>query len=209
MRIVYVRRLFYTSYDVTWIGYQIWLWTSIETSLGIVCASGPALKIFFRRYFNVSTIGSGLKKTFAGGKYYKENGMYYNDQTGTAMSAPERRNNSQNGSTNSHGDHSQFGTTCEVGGKFSTVDTRPMAEDNDTDVELGTIKVMREIDIGEEDMRTPSELSWSRRGSQDQLKSAQSYGSLSRNHGFDRRWSGEGGEPLESIFKRIGGSMGR
>jgi len=209
MRIVYVLRLFYESYDVTWTGYQIWLWTSIETSLGIVCASGPALKIFFRRYFNISTIGSGLRKTFAGGKYYQENGMYYNAQTGTAMSAPERKGNSQNGSINNHGNHSQFVTTCEVGGKFSAVDARPIPEDHDADVELGTIKVMREIDIGEEEIRTPSELSWSRRGSQDQLKSAQSYGSLSEAQGFDQKWSAEGREPLESIFKRIGGSMGR
>ena len=39
------------TYDITWYAYYGWIWTSLEASLGLICASAPALKLFFTRYF--------------------------------------------------------------------------------------------------------------------------------------------------------------
>ncbi|KAH7071758.1 hypothetical protein FB567DRAFT_455174 [Paraphoma chrysanthemicola] len=39
-------RLFYQSYDVTWLASEVWLWTLLELHLGSMCANAPALRIF-------------------------------------------------------------------------------------------------------------------------------------------------------------------
>lgn len=45
---IYVWKIFNDTYDVTWMSWEGWLWTNIEVCLGIVVASAPALKVFFR-----------------------------------------------------------------------------------------------------------------------------------------------------------------
>jgi hypothetical protein len=62
MRTYYAIYVYYFTYDITWYAYYGWIWTALEAQLGVVCASAPALKIFFRRYFNFSTNRSGLSK---------------------------------------------------------------------------------------------------------------------------------------------------
>lgn len=47
VRMVWVWRVYNQTYDVTWLGWEGWLWTNIEVTLGIVVASAPALKVFF------------------------------------------------------------------------------------------------------------------------------------------------------------------
>ncbi|KAI1923664.1 hypothetical protein LOY89_000469 [Ophidiomyces ophidiicola] len=39
------------TYDVTWIGYKVWLWSSLEGNLLVICASVPTLRPFARKYF--------------------------------------------------------------------------------------------------------------------------------------------------------------
>jgi hypothetical protein len=60
MRTFWAIKVYYFTYDVTWNAYHGWIWTALEAQLGVVCASMPALKVFFKRYFNFSTIRSGL-----------------------------------------------------------------------------------------------------------------------------------------------------
>ncbi|KAB8737498.1 hypothetical protein FH972_026457 [Carpinus fangiana] len=50
LRIVYVKRVFYDTYDVTWQLYDVWLWMIVEVLLGPICASAPALRVLFFRY---------------------------------------------------------------------------------------------------------------------------------------------------------------
>ncbi|PGH27458.1 hypothetical protein AJ80_00937 [Polytolypa hystricis UAMH7299] len=38
------------TYDVTWMGYYIWVWNAIEVNLAVICASVPTLRPFIRRY---------------------------------------------------------------------------------------------------------------------------------------------------------------
>ncbi|KAI9726795.1 MAG: hypothetical protein M1828_000651 [Chrysothrix sp. TS-e1954] len=53
LRIVYIRRIFFDTYDVTWQTQDVWAWTAVETLIGTIVASAPALKVLFRRYFYV------------------------------------------------------------------------------------------------------------------------------------------------------------
>ncbi|TKA81182.1 hypothetical protein B0A55_02624 [Friedmanniomyces simplex] len=40
------------EYDITWVGYNLFLWSSLEVHLALICASAPALRVFFREYMS-------------------------------------------------------------------------------------------------------------------------------------------------------------
>ncbi|ORY16421.1 hypothetical protein BCR34DRAFT_106096 [Clohesyomyces aquaticus] len=54
LRTYYAIYVYYRTYDITWYANVGWVWTAVEADLGVICASAPALKVFFRRYFNLS-----------------------------------------------------------------------------------------------------------------------------------------------------------
>lgn len=60
MRAYYATYVYYYTYDITWYAWYGWIWTALEAELGVICACAPALKGFFKRYFSMSTIRSGL-----------------------------------------------------------------------------------------------------------------------------------------------------
>ncbi|KAI4708374.1 hypothetical protein J4E89_006998 [Alternaria sp. Ai002NY15] len=43
-RAYWVHYTLFETYDATWEGYQIWVWTAIETNVGVICGCIPALK---------------------------------------------------------------------------------------------------------------------------------------------------------------------
>lgn len=43
-RAYWVHYVLFETYDATWYGYEIWLWTAIETNVGVICGCIPALK---------------------------------------------------------------------------------------------------------------------------------------------------------------------
>jgi hypothetical protein len=43
-RAYWVHYTLYETYDATWEGYQIWVWTAVETNVGVICGCIPALK---------------------------------------------------------------------------------------------------------------------------------------------------------------------
>lgn len=47
---------FFDTYDVTWVEYKATLWTIIEAEIAVVCASAPALRVFFGGYFKTNAI---------------------------------------------------------------------------------------------------------------------------------------------------------
>ncbi|KAL5114257.1 hypothetical protein ACEQ8H_007866 [Pleosporales sp. CAS-2024a] len=49
MRTYYATHVYYYTYDITWYAYYGWIWTALEANLGVICASAPALKVFFKR----------------------------------------------------------------------------------------------------------------------------------------------------------------
>jgi hypothetical protein len=48
------------SNDITRAAFNLFVWAQIELQAGIICASAPALRVFFRRYLGGST---GSRKT--------------------------------------------------------------------------------------------------------------------------------------------------
>jgi hypothetical protein len=51
-RTYYIYKVYYASYDVTWWAGPAFLLAGTEASIGITCASMPALKYYFSAYFN-------------------------------------------------------------------------------------------------------------------------------------------------------------
>lgn len=50
LRIVYVKRVFFDTYDATWALYKVWIWTVVEIMLGPIVASAPALRVLLCHY---------------------------------------------------------------------------------------------------------------------------------------------------------------
>jgi hypothetical protein len=48
-RAYWIHYTLFETYDATWEGYNIWIWTAIETNVGVICGCIPALKpLLFR-----------------------------------------------------------------------------------------------------------------------------------------------------------------
>ncbi len=48
IRIYYIHYVLLKTYDVTWYGFQLWLWTPVEVQLGIICGCVPWIKPVFK-----------------------------------------------------------------------------------------------------------------------------------------------------------------
>ncbi|EKG14249.1 hypothetical protein MPH_08577 [Macrophomina phaseolina MS6] len=64
LRIVYIRPLYTSTYHIAWEAGPVWAWTAVEAHMAIICASAPALKLFFRKVLAVS----GFSSHSAGGR---------------------------------------------------------------------------------------------------------------------------------------------
>jgi hypothetical protein len=71
VRTVYIWRTFNDTYDETWVGYTVWLWTAVEVDLAIICACTPALKPLFKRYLG-GTISEKSKVSGSPGAYTRD-----------------------------------------------------------------------------------------------------------------------------------------
>ncbi|KAK4465356.1 hypothetical protein QBC42DRAFT_313614 [Cladorrhinum samala] len=47
------------TYDVTWEGFQLWIWTSVEVHLGVICGCVPWFKSLVKLWKKGSTTGGG------------------------------------------------------------------------------------------------------------------------------------------------------
>jgi len=45
MRNYWVHHVVYQTYDVTWEGFDLWIWTAVEVNLGVICGCVPSLKV--------------------------------------------------------------------------------------------------------------------------------------------------------------------
>jgi hypothetical protein len=58
IRIFYVYQIYYASYDVSWWAGPAFATAGFEASLGVICASIPTLRVFFRKFFGESSTHS-------------------------------------------------------------------------------------------------------------------------------------------------------
>jgi hypothetical protein len=57
------------SYDITWVGYNVFIWADLELQLAIICASAPALRVLFRKYLSdpiSRAVGSASSRSRSG-----------------------------------------------------------------------------------------------------------------------------------------------
>ena len=126
---MYVRETFYRTYDVTWTAQGAFLWTNVEAMVAVICASAPALKVFFRQCLSASSFGDKIRHSF------------------------RRTSDTRNGF--SYGiDAPTLGTSA---GKNWVSSTAKADKVKHRDVELGSIEVIKEFDVVSIDSR--SELS--------------------------------------------------
>jgi hypothetical protein len=134
--------IFFGSYDVTWWAGPAYVTTCVEASFGIICASAPALKVFFKKYFNPSQFGSSFGSGFT----------------------KSLRTGRSNGATNKT-NLSTMDTDGKSGYQFSnatyTNSTRGQVGAGPMDTELKGISVTREVEVASayrEVVRPPTEI---------------------------------------------------
>jgi hypothetical protein len=92
LRIVETIPIYTTTYDMTWESYRGWIWFAIESHLAVICASAPALKIFFKHTLKVSSLINTFKR-----KAYATNGntLDSRDTGSTALDRYKEKRNMQ------------------------------------------------------------------------------------------------------------------
>ena len=55
-RIYWVHYVLFETYDVTWYGWEMWIWTAVEVQLGLICGCVPWLKSLFKLWGTGQTI---------------------------------------------------------------------------------------------------------------------------------------------------------
>jgi hypothetical protein len=55
LRTIYIYRVYYNTYDMTWESQPAWMWLAIEAEIAIVCASAPSLRVFFKKLLDEIT----------------------------------------------------------------------------------------------------------------------------------------------------------
>jgi hypothetical protein len=69
-------------YDVTWMGYEVWIWLIVECNLAIICISVPVLRPLIRKFFpwlSMTTKNSGDLTSFASGNIFKRTSLRVED----------------------------------------------------------------------------------------------------------------------------------
>ncbi len=56
VRIYWVHYVLEQTYDVTWYGFQLWIWTAVEVQLGLICGCVPWLKSLFKLWKTGQTV---------------------------------------------------------------------------------------------------------------------------------------------------------
>jgi hypothetical protein len=67
MRAYFSWQIYYGTYDVTWVTWDLFLVTMLELHVGCFCANAPTLKVFFKHFFH-EKLTSGAKRSDASGQ---------------------------------------------------------------------------------------------------------------------------------------------
>jgi len=73
LRVVSTVRVYFDTYDMTWESNEAWIWFAIEAHVAVICASAPALKIFFKHAVGGGSSWSSYirRSSFRRSKSYK------------------------------------------------------------------------------------------------------------------------------------------
>jgi hypothetical protein len=87
---------------MTWESQDMWGWTQVELHGAVICASAPALKIFFERYFKAATTHSGSHGQ-SGGSNFDERKMLRDAENGSFALVSQRSETQSGESTYTKG----------------------------------------------------------------------------------------------------------
>ncbi|KAK7402916.1 hypothetical protein QQX98_011314 [Neonectria punicea] len=104
------------TYDVTWQGFYLWIWTAVEANLGVICGSIPALRPLFKTMFR------------------SKSSSYYN------TSAAYRSGTTPKVATNLHMNGRSWADTLQRGSKGIKI------QDDHIDIEGGNYELRRHKD---------------------------------------------------------------
>ncbi|KAF2668345.1 hypothetical protein BT63DRAFT_273763 [Microthyrium microscopicum] len=130
--------IFFKTYDVSWTTGPAWVWMALEVHLGVICASVPALKVYFMRFFN-GTLLTGAVSSWKG--HYSK----------------DKRSQQSTGSTGYRNDNIESNTFFSKSTKGSAAQHSQLTGTNMSgyDLELGGIAVTREWEIASVYDETP------------------------------------------------------
>jgi hypothetical protein len=141
-RIVFLYKIFYESYDVTWWAGPAYVTMGFEVCLGVLCASAPALKVYFERFlsdpnlkYGTGSFASGLSSTLSKIMGRKRSQNKSNLSASTYL-----------GSKQDYGG-SMGGTLTDRRNSMVKLGKRGMDESFGDDLELGGIEVTREVEV--------------------------------------------------------------
>ncbi|KAF9697496.1 hypothetical protein EKO04_004194 [Ascochyta lentis] len=66
LRAYYSWQIYYATYDVTWVTWDMFLVTMLELHVGCFCANAPTLKVFFKHYFHDKLTSSAKRSNGSG-----------------------------------------------------------------------------------------------------------------------------------------------
>ncbi|KAF1811990.1 hypothetical protein P152DRAFT_514656 [Eremomyces bilateralis CBS 781.70] len=154
LRVVYTIPIYYHTYDMTWESYPAWIWFAIESHLAVMCASAPALKVFFKD-LNVSNISASWRTpTKRQNGTDGRNGLDYNEAKngGRTLDTVDKK----------YPTPSQFAYDASESSEQLTERYRPSYLDDggSRDIEMGSLKERQ--DFHQEPRRLPEEIdrSW-------------------------------------------------
>jgi hypothetical protein len=96
IRIVYTERVYFDTYDVSWASEPVWIWTAVELHGAVVCASAPALKVFFERFLRAATTHHG-SSAFSRGSRPDGSKRRRDDEEGSEFAMVSQRSGTKSG----------------------------------------------------------------------------------------------------------------
>ncbi|KAF3041395.1 hypothetical protein E8E12_009574 [Didymella heteroderae] len=131
MRAYYSWQIYFGTYDVTWVAWDLFIVTMMELHVGCFCANAPTLKVFFKHFFH-EKLTSSAKRSEASGQ---KGGQFFESQS-SKSSASMFKEKISDFFTKSGSAHSRDGYMSEPHANI-TIDA------------LGGVHVQREVRITE------------------------------------------------------------
>jgi hypothetical protein len=72
LRAYYSWKIYYGTYDITWVTWDLFLVTILELHVGCFCANAPTLKVFFKHFFHEKLTSSVKQSNASGPKGQKD-----------------------------------------------------------------------------------------------------------------------------------------
>ena len=88
--LVMARAIAVYLYDITWAGYEVWIWLIVECNLAIICISIPVMRALVRKYAPCISIGSRSSVSTSGNIFRRTSVTVESSDVKIALSREEK-----------------------------------------------------------------------------------------------------------------------